>query len=73
MPKLGFSASNIPSLRPQHAMLKLGATALGPYKLSMPSAPLSNHTPNAPARASDCPLERSNFEVPPNQSKLHRD
>jgi hypothetical protein len=54
-------------------MLKLGATALGPYKLSMPSAPLSNHTPNAPARASDCPLERSNFEVPPNQSKLHRD
>jgi hypothetical protein len=37
----------------QHAMPKLGATTLGPYKLSVPSAPLGNHTPNAPARASD--------------------
>jgi hypothetical protein len=57
----------------QHAMQKLGATVLGPYKLSVPSAPLCNHTPNAPASASDCPQERSNFEVPPNQSKLHRE
>jgi hypothetical protein len=53
----------------QHAMPKLGATALGPYKLSVPSALLGNHTPNAPARASDYPPERSNFEFPPNLSR----
>jgi hypothetical protein len=53
----------------QHAMPKLGATALRPYKLSVPSAPLGNHTPNTPSRASDYPLKRSNFEFPPNLSR----
>jgi hypothetical protein len=49
-----------------------GATALGPYKLSVSSAPLGNHTPNAPARASDYPLEHSNFEFPPNRSRTQQ-
>jgi hypothetical protein len=50
----------------QHAMPKLGATALGPYKWSVPSALLGNHTPYAPARASDYPPERFNLGFPPN-------
>jgi hypothetical protein len=45
-------------------MPKLGATALGPYKLSMPSAPLGNYTPNAPTRASNYPPERFNLGFP---------
>jgi hypothetical protein len=53
----------------QHAMPKFGATALGPYKLSVPSAPIGNYTPNAPARASDYPTERFNLGFSPNQSK----
>jgi hypothetical protein len=50
-------------------MPKLGATALEPYKLGVPLAPLGNYTPNATARASDYPPERFNLGFPPNQSK----
>jgi hypothetical protein len=57
---------SIPLSGRQHAMPKLGATALGPYKLSVPSAPLGNHTPNAPAHASDYPPEHFNLGFPPN-------
>jgi hypothetical protein len=32
------------------------ATALGPYKLSVPSAPLGSQASGAPTRVSDCPF-----------------
>jgi hypothetical protein len=37
----------------QHAMPKLGVTALVLYKLSIPLAQLGNHEARAPAPASD--------------------
>jgi hypothetical protein len=40
----------------QRAMPNSRATALGPYKLSVPSAPLGSHASIAPTRVSDCPL-----------------
>jgi hypothetical protein len=51
---------------------KLAATADVTYKLP-PSDPLGIYASNAPARASDGPPERSNFEVPPNQLELRRE
>jgi hypothetical protein len=57
----------------QRAIPNSRATALGFYKLSMPSALLGSHTPNTPARALDRPPERSNLGFPPNQSKLRRE
>jgi hypothetical protein len=57
----------------QRAMPNSRATALGPYKLSVASAPLGIQAPNAAARASDRPTERSNFKVPLIQSKLRRE
>jgi hypothetical protein len=62
-------ASASPLSGRQHAMPKLGATALGPYKLSVPSGSLGNHTPNAPAHASDYPPECFNLGFPPNRSR----
>jgi hypothetical protein len=60
---------SVPLSGREHAIPKLGATAHGPYKLSVPSALLGNYTPNAPARASDYPPKRFNLGFPPNQSK----
>jgi hypothetical protein len=66
-------ASLAPVLSPlfarQHAMPKLGATTLGPYKLSMPSALLGSQASSAPTRVSDCPPESSNLIFPPNRSR----
>jgi hypothetical protein len=57
------------SLRPPRVFSKLATTTDGTYKLPPQWAPLSNHTPNALARASDCPPESCNLEFPPNQSR----
>jgi hypothetical protein len=54
------------------AMLNSGATALEPYKLSVPSASLGSHAPNTPARASDRPPERPNLRFPPNRPRTPR-
>jgi hypothetical protein len=54
----------------QRAISKLAATADGTYKLLPQWAPLSNHTPNVTARASDCAPESSNLEFYPNQSRI---
>jgi hypothetical protein len=48
-------------------MPKLGATALGYYKLSTPPAPLSHNEARAPATTSNQPTESSNFFLSPNQ------
>jgi hypothetical protein len=48
-------------------MPKLGATALGYYKLSTPLAPLSHHKARASATAFNYPPESSNFFLSPNQ------
>jgi hypothetical protein len=50
-------------------LFKLNATALGSYKLSMPSAPLCSQAPNAPTRTSDYPPESPNLRLPPNRSR----
>jgi hypothetical protein len=53
----------------QRAIPNSRAIALGPYKLSMPSAPLGSQASSAPTRVSDCPPERSNLGFPPNWSR----
>jgi hypothetical protein len=50
----------------QHTFVKLDATVLGSYKLSVPSAPLGSHASSAPTRTTDCPPESSNLGFPPN-------
>jgi hypothetical protein len=59
---------SVPLSGHQRAMPKLGATALGPYKLSVPLAPLGSLASSAPTRVSDCPPESSNLRFPPNRS-----
>jgi hypothetical protein len=53
----------------QRAIPNSRATALGPYKLSVPSAPLGSQAFSAPTRVSDCPPESSNLRFPPNRSR----
>jgi hypothetical protein len=53
----------------QHTIPNSRAITLGPYKLSVPSAPLGSQASNAPTRVSDCPPESSNLRFPQNQSR----
>jgi hypothetical protein len=69
----GHRANDLVPLSGRHrAMLNSKATALGCYKLSVPSAPLGSHTPNTPTRALDRPPERPNLRFPPNRSRTLR-
>jgi hypothetical protein len=53
----------------QRAIPNPRATALEPYKLGVPSAPLFSQASSAPTRVSDCPPKRSNLGFPPNWSR----
>jgi hypothetical protein len=53
----------------QRAISNSRDTALGPYKLSMPSALLGSQASNTPTRASDRPPELPNLRFAPNRSR----
>jgi hypothetical protein len=65
-----FLATVLSPLSGRHrAISNSRATALEPYKLSVPSAPLCIQASSAPARISDCSLESSNLGFPPKSAK----